>query len=548
MTQSWWTGAARSLVTTMAARGMVVAEHALASEAGLDALRRGGHAVDAAVAVSATLSVVAPYMIGPAGVGYMLVYDAAQRKTDALDFIGRTPGAAPAALYSLTRGDLYRGARGAVVPGSAAGWVEAHRKYGRLPLHSLFTDAIHHARHGFPIAPRVTEYFERCSPALSRCENASAVYLSGGSAPRSGQLFKQQRLADTLAAIAENGDEPFYRGDIARRIIAHVRANGGFIDERDMTGYRPRWHEPKAAPYRGLQIHSIAPPGSGIQILETLRILEQFDLRAAGPADFWHLLIEAIKIAVEDRIRATWSDASEIELLLSEDYARDAAAKIRRNRAASSAGDRFHTRHRAHGHTTYFCVVDAEGNAVSSTQTLGNLFGCGEIAGDTGVLLNNWMYWWDLDEQSPNRLQDRPGPPSCVVPALATDSSGLRFAVGSPGSFGILQIVPQVIVNLVDFEMRPQAAVEAPRVISLGASGELYLEANPGFGNLFWLAVEDRIAPEVRGELEQRGHLLWTQGPYMNLMGCAGAITRDPANGALEGGADPRRDSHISCW
>ena len=550
----WWTrSAGQGTVAKLSRRGMVVSEHPLASEAGLRILRSGGNAVDAAVAVSATLSAVAPYMIGPGGSGFMLFYDASQQQVECLEFAGTTPAAATSAR-SLDRRKLWQGARGSLVPGCAAGWLVAHERYGGMDRRKLFEDAIHYAVEGFPVAPRISVFFERCAAMLQACPRASKVYLPKGRPPQPGEVLVQKELGQTLVSLSEEGLEPFYRGRIAEKIVAASREAGGLLDSGDLASFAPRWQKPLSSSYRGVQIHTPTFPGTGIQILETLKILEQFDLAAHGPdsSNYWHLLVEAIKLAIIDRINNFEANEAKVQQLLSDEYANRIASQVNRNRATPSGGDRFNAAFpmSAHapgkGNTTYFCVVDREGNAVSSTQSLGNLFGCGVLAGDTGILLNNFMYWWDLDERSPAYLRAGGTPPTPMGPALAISDGNLHFVVGTPGSS--LQIIPQVVVNLVDFGMSAQESVEFPRVISLGASEEIYLEALRGYGNPQLLAVEDRFAPGVLEGLAEKGHEVLSIGAYGNLMGCAAVISKHRETNVLGGGADPRRDSQVSCW
>ena len=552
--EAFWTrSTARDTVTKLSQRGMVVSEHPLASEAGLRILRSGGNAVDAAIAVSATLSVVTPYMIGPGGNGFMLLYDAAKQKVESLEFVGTTPAAASS--DSDDHRKLWQGARGSLVPGCAAGWLMAHERRGRVARRMLFEDAIYYAVEGFPIAPRVSVFFDRSRVLLQACPRASEVYLPKGDPPKPGDILVQRELGQTLMSLSEEGAEPFYRGRIAERIIAASRESGGLLNSNDLASYEPRWQEPLSSSYRGIELFTPTFPCTGIQILETLKILEQFDPAAIGPnsSNYLHLLVEAIKLARVDRIYSFEADETIVQKLLSDEYASRLADQINQDRATPSGGDRFNVgfpksaQVPGKGNTTYFCVVDGEGNAVSSTQTLGNLFGCGVLAGDTGILLNNWMYWWDLDERSPTNLRAGHSPPSCISPALAVSDGRIRFVAGSPGSFGILQIIPQVIVNLVDFGMSAQESVEFPRVISLGASDEVYLEVFPGFGDSQLLAVEDRFAPGVLQGMAEKGHKVSSLGAYGNLMGCASVILKRGEN-VLEGGADPRRDSQVSCW
>ena len=277
---TFWTQSVRPSLSTLSRRGMVVSEHPLASQAGLEILRRGGNAVDAAVAVSATLSVVAPYMIGPAGTGFMMVYDAARRQVDCLEFLGSKPARAASAFASgaLNRRSLWQGILGSLTPGCAAGWLTAHERYGRLDRRMLFEDAIHNATEGFAVSPRVAVYFDRCARMLQASPRSSEIYLPKGKPPRPGQVLVQRELGETLASLSEEGMETFYRGRIAEKIVSASREAGGLLEPDDLAGYEPQWQKPLSSSYRGVPLHTAPFPGMGIQVLETLKILERFDL------------------------------------------------------------------------------------------------------------------------------------------------------------------------------------------------------------------------------------------------------------------------------
>src|SRR5881628_482271 len=361
--------------SVMGTRGVVTSAHPLASMAGIQMLLAGGNAVDAAVAVGSTLNVVEPFMSSAGGIGLMLV----SRRTGerhVLDFIGRAPGAAD--HTDCTDDELAGGPKSCATPGNLGGWLAALNRFGTMDRLRVLAPAIEHAERGVPVT------------------------------------FKD--LAATLRQIAEGGAEVFYRGPIAKTIARAVREAGGWLGEDDLAAFEPEWREPVTITYRGRRIYSMPPPFSAFQMLETLNVLEGYDLRAWGhnSVDSLHHLIEAVKLASADRLAYAYAGEVPITGLLSKKYADSQRARIDAKRAAVSEGER-HNRERlpnqiteghpakfADEHTTHFACADAAGTVVSVTQTLGVQFGSGFAIPGTGLVLNNILKWMDLDPASPN--------------------------------------------------------------------------------------------------------------------------------------------------
>lgn len=545
-------------LTVSGRNGMVVSEHPLASQAGLQILQGGGNAIDAAVAISACLSVVAPYMIGPAGIGYMLFYQAGTNRVMSLDFVGKTPALIPDLGSDTT--SLLEGPRAALVPGALGGWLTASETFGTMSAGELLASAIRLAQEGFPIAPKQVPYFQRCAPLLGRNEAAASVFLPGGRPPRAGEMLVQRDLAHTFQLIAEKEWQVMYRGELADAIVRESEMAGGWLAHQDLNNFACEWEAPLSSTFQDYQVFTPPPPCSGAQILETLKLLEALPSQAGAvySAETIHQLVECIKIAAADRI-ACGSQREPWVFLLRDEFARERVREIDKDKAAASAGDRYvpnlsEEMVKAYQltpeplHTTHFAVVDRDGNAVSSTQTLGTLFGSGCVVPGTGILLNNKAYWADRDASSPNRLAAGKKIEMSIAPVLLTRGGHLAMTAGSPGSFGILQIVPQLILNVLVHKMSPARAVSAPRVISLGLGNETYLQALEPRGDGRLLALESRIPRATALVLVQRGHDVRYVGDWANLMGCGAMIWRNPETGALVGGADPRRDSQAQCW
>lgn len=527
-------------------RGMVATGHPLATAAGLRMLMDGGNALDAGIAAVAVLSVVEPYESGVGGGGYLLFYEAATGTLHCLDYVGRSPRGMRRERIRR-QDDLYHGPLGALVPAAPAGWLTALDRFGSADRPRVFADAVHHAREGFPLTIRNAGVISEWAGLLAADPLAAGVFLPHGRAPQAGELIRQPDLARTLQTLAEGGQAAFYQGPVGAEIVRFCGAAGGLLAAEDLAGCRARWIGPVRGTYRGHTIALPPPPCSGFQILETLRIVEHDDLAAAerfSPACV-HLLIEAMKLAIADRIVYAAAGNPPLADLLSAEYATWQRRRIDPNQAADSEGERFTPepglvrtgleRYRDH-HTTHLDVADQDGNVASLTQSVGDFFGSGVMAGTTGILLNNLAYWFDLDPDSPNALGPDRAVEMPMAPCIVFGDGRPVLAVGTPGGHGILQTTVQVLVNILDFAMNVQAAIEAPRFRLMGGRR---------------VVMESRIPVPAREGLRSLGHEVelvgdWAAGSFS--IGRAQGIAIDPKSGTLMGGADPRTDGTALGW
>ncbi|MDE0180729.1 MAG: gamma-glutamyltransferase [Caldilineaceae bacterium] len=526
---------------------MIASAHPLASVAGLRILIDGGNAVDAAVAVAAALNVVEPYMSGLGGDGYMHIYSAREGEHKVLDYMGRAP-------YAATFDEVgeaasrERGPRSPIIPGACGGWLAALERYGTMDAAAVFQPAIEYAEQGFPLTVKNAYFTEFSVPEMLKYPSTTANYLPHGRAPLAGELMTQPDLANSMRAIAEGGAEVFYSGDIADKLVRYMEENGGLITSRDLTDFAVEWQEPVSVTYRGYRVFGPPPPCQAVQYLETLNIMEGFDVAAMGhnSAATLHRFIEAAKLAQADRAEYAGVDDPPTSGLLDKEFAAQRRAEIGAQ-ARPSGGERF-TSDKMAGEvlagdprawmrsecTTHFSVADAAGNAVGVTQSLGAGYGSAVVVPGTGIALNNFLYWMDSDPQSPNAVGPGRKLEMCMSPAQVWDDQGLRFLIGTPGSYGILQTTPQMMMNVIDHGMNIQAAIEAPRVKAT-APGTL-------------VDVETRIGEDVLLELTLKGHRLNRLGPWAADVGGGQGIMVDPECGGFMGGADPRRDGYALGW
>jgi gamma-glutamyltranspeptidase/glutathione hydrolase len=521
----------------------VATAHPLASAAGIEMFWRGGNAVDAAVAAAATLNVVEPFMSGIGGDGMLLLFVGRSRERKVLNFMGRTPYAARP--EACTDADLQKGPKSCLVPGNFAGWWEALRAFGRLKPDVVFAPAIRHAEEGFPLTHRGAAFFAENRARLT--SEASALFCPNGEVPRPGTLLSHKALATTLRRLAAEGPDSLYQGEIGRRICEAVQAAGGWLTMEDLAAFRAEWIEPVVSIFRSDEVVSVPPPAAGTQVLETLNILEGFDLKALGhnSAEVLHLIIETVKLAMADRVAYQAIPDPPAAGLVGKGYAAVQRGRIDRERAAISGGERFFAEGLAgevapgdpygyaREHTTHFSVVDGEGNAASITQTLGSPFGSGFLAGDTGILLNNLLMWNDRDPKSPNVLAPHRKVETRMAPVQAFRNNRVLVAIGTPGSYGIPQTTTQMLLNLLEYGMNIQEAIEAPRV-------RVYRDRT--------VDAEARIPAEVRTALAARGHVIRDLPEWSWVVGGGQGVFVDPMTGALAGGADPRRDGYAMGW
>jgi len=524
----------------MGTRGAVTSAHPLASMAGIRVLLEGGNAADAAVAVATTLNVVEPFMSSAGGIGLMVISRGGGKERHMLDFIGPAPAAADPTRAS--EDELAGGPKSCATPGNLGGWLAALERFGSMPRERVFAPAIEWAEQGVPLSFMNARFIEQARAQLGRSAEAQRLYLGNGG-PRPGKIATYKELAGTFRQVAEGGSEVFYRGPIAKAIARAVQEAGGWLAERDLAEFKPVWREPVCIGYCGLEVYSVPPPFSAFQMLETLNILEGYDLKSWGhnSVDYLHHLIEAIKLGSADRLAYAYSGETPIKGLLSKAYAAAQRDRIDAKRAAVSEGERHSGKKRpgqiAEGYpakfeneqTTHFACADADGTVVSVTQTLGVPFGSGFAVPGTGLVLNNILKWMDLDPASPNVLKPGRKAGTMMSPVQVFKDGAFALSVGTPGSYGILQTQPQMLLNALEFGFNIQEAIEQPRV---RVYGERLLDA------------ESRIPEDTREGLARRGHEINVIDDWSWVVGGGKGIARDPESGALMAGADPRRDGY----
>jgi gamma-glutamyltranspeptidase/glutathione hydrolase len=525
---------------TLAPHGMVTSPHSLASSAGVDVLRAGGTAIDAAIATAAVLGVAYPHMTGIGGDAFWLIHDGASGEIEYLNGGGKAAaGASPEALEQ--RGLREIPLRGIVpatltVPGSVASWTKAHDKYGRLPLPRVLEAAIGYARGGYPVTARLADFIGFMRDELRNHPETAALLLPDGAAPQAGAKLANPGLANTLQAIADRGRAGFYEGPVAAEMARFSRQQGGFFELADLAKQSAEWGKPLIGRYRDLTIYNTPPPTQGFTVIEMLNLVEPFDFRATellGP-DRVHMLVQAKQIAYHDRDRLLADPAFAdvpIETLISREYA--ARRRSLLDPATALRWDQVPSYGSLSGDTVYIAAVDRHGNAVSLIQSLYGGFGSCVTAGNTGIILQNRSAYFSLDPAHPNCLAPGKIPLHTLIASMAKRNGKLSTVLGCMGADGQPQIQLQVYNAMIDYGLDIQEALELPRFLSgrfaLGeARDTLYLES--------------RFPADTIDALERRSHTVHRWGGWNELAGHAHGITIGAEDRILSGGADPRSD------
>lgn len=515
--------------TVYAPNGVAATSQPLATNAAMEIMQAGGNAIDAAVAAAAVLNVVEPYMTGMGGDMFAILWDAEQEQLVGLDGSGLSGSKIDVdALAREWEAVPARGAATVTVPGALAGWNALVENYGDLTLGEVLAPAIRIAEQGFPVSPIIAQDWAGTLETLESNAGAAATFLVNGKAPRAGEWFSNPDLARTFRRIAKDGPETFYGGDLGAEIIAGLDELGGFLTLEDLANHEVSWVEPLSVDYKGYTLHELPPAGQGIAALQMLKMLESFDFSNTvhNSSEYLHTLIEAKKLAYADLARYVADpDHMDVtpEMLLDSDYLAGRAALINPDQAMARAEPgSFATE----SDTVYLTVADRHGNMISFINSVSWYFGSGVVVPSTGVILQNRGAGFTLEEGHPNRIAPNKRPFHTIIPAFVTRD-------GEPWlSFGVMsgsmqpQGHVQVLLNLIEFGMDPQEAVDAARFRHLS-------------GNR--VAVEN-LDPEVAASLAELGHDL--EVPTGIAFGGAQAILKLQRGWAA--GSDPRKDGMAS--
>jgi gamma-glutamyltranspeptidase / glutathione hydrolase len=528
---------------TLAPNGMVATSHPLAAQIGLDVLKGGGNAVDAAIATSAAMGLLEPMSCGIGGDLFAIVWDAKTKTLHGLHANGRAPMKASREYFQMAghREIPTLGPLSWSVPGCVDGWDELRRKFGTKSFADLLGPSIEYAEKGCPVPEVIAGYWQAGEAKLRRHPDSAKVFLlfDDWHAPRAGDVFKNPALAETYREIAKNGRDAFYKGKIADKLAAFSERNGGLLTKDDLAKHTSTWTRPVKTTYRDHEVWELPPPGQGIAVLQMLNILGWFDLKGPGPRSpgYWHLFVEAKKLVYADRAKY-YTDPEfakvPVEALISKSYADSRRRQIDPNKAmtAVDAGDA----KLGKADTIYLCVVDKDRNCVSLIQSNYMGFGSGLAPADLGFAIQNRGTLFSLDEKHANRLEPGKRPFHTIIPAMVTKDGEPIFVFGVMGGDMQPQGQVQVLVNLLDFGMDVQQAGEAPRVEHIGSATPTGRPGDPNGGTV---EAEVGFPEDVVKELRRRGHVVeWVKRNGGGYQG----IWIDPKSKVLHGGTEARKD------
>ncbi|MGH2504371.1 MAG: gamma-glutamyltransferase [Ktedonobacterales bacterium] len=524
---------------TLATHGMVAAPHALAAQAGLDLLKAGGNAVDAAIAANAMLQVVYPFVCGLGGDLFALVWDAPTQTLIGLNAGGRAPRAASIERYhalGYTRMPQH-GIHSITVPGCASGWGMLAERFGRLGLARALQPAIGYAHDGFPVGPGLSRALARMDQVPYTHRSFREHYLPDGRIPAVGSLATATALADSLAVIASDGPAAFYRGALARRIAAFFAREGGLMTEDDLAAHQAQWVAPLSVPFAGLEICELPPNTQGVTALQMLGMTDGLTLGDDPLSALTvHLGVEAKKLAFADRA-AYVTDSERMRLspeeLIAPAYLASRRALISAERASSVAAAAGHQ-----GDTVYLCTVDGEGSAVSLIQSNFSGFGSGLVVDGAGISLQNRGAFFSLDPAAANALEPGKRTLHTLIPSMALRDGRPVVVFGAMGGDGQPQTHLQVYTHLLRYGMNIQAAIEAPR----------WVHGADDAGQAETLRLEPRFPGATVEALRALGHHVALAAPLDSAMGHANGIVIDTEAGVLHGGSDPRAEGAAVGW
>lgn len=525
----------------IAQHGMAATSQPLATQVAIDILKKGGSAVDAAIAANAMLGLVEPTGCGVGGDLFAIVWDAKEETLSGLNASGRSPRQLTKDVFAergLSKIPKF-GPLPVSVPGAVDGWFTLHEKFGKLPMATLLTPAIEYARNGFPVSELIAYYWEKNHDRIGHYEGFAETFLIDGKLPQKGDVFRNPGLAVTYEKIATGGRDAFYKGDIARTIDAYMKAQGGFLSYQDLSSHTSTWVEPVSANYRGYDVWELPPNGQGIAALQILNILERYDIEGMGfnSADYVHTFVEAKKLAFEDRAKfyadPEFNDIP-VDWLISKEYAKQRQLLIDNEKAAKRVDAGIYE-----GDTIYLTVADKDGNMVSLIQSNYRGMGSGMTPSELGFILQNRGEMFTLEEGHYNEYRPGKRPFHTIIPAFVSRNGKPVLSFGVMGGGTQPQMHAQIIVNILDFGMNLQEAGDAPRILHSGSSsptGELMTDGG-------YVSLESGFSEDVQRELMERGHTLQR---VVGAFGGYQAIAWDEQKGVYFGASESRKDGQAA--
>jgi gamma-glutamyltranspeptidase/glutathione hydrolase len=512
--------------------GVVAAANPYASKIGLDIMKNGGNAVDAAVAMAFTMGLVEPNASGPAGSGFMMIHDAKTGKQAFLDYLPTAPAALTQEIFeSYDKPTQKKTGVAAGVPGAVDGWLTALENYGTMSAEQVLEPVIELAEKGYVISPHLVEVVQDSYELILSHEETAKVFLKEDLPYEAGEVFKNPDYAKVLRKIAKEGKDGFYKGEVAEAIVQAVKADGGLMTLEDLANYKAKFREPVGVDYRGYKVIS-APPSSsgGIAVLEGLNIAQKFDVKAMGSntPETLHLWSEIFKVVHADRYNYVADpDFSHIpvDVLTSEQYAKDRLKAIDMEKSAEEQKPGSPLEYESPS-TTHISIMDKEGNMVSMTNSVGLYFGCGVVPKNTGFVLNTYVFNFSKDYEV-NKAAPGKRARSTMSPTIILKDGKAFATLGTPGGGRIPGTVMQIISNIIDHGMGIQDAINQPRIHQLHKNA---------------LYVEGSIPENVRNELAKKGHEIELKGTNDAYFGGVQGIVRDLETNEMHGGADSRRD------
>ena len=528
----------------IAPHGMAATSQPLATQVALDILKAGGTAVDAAIAANAMLGLTEPTGSGIGGDLFAIVWDADKKELTGLNASGRAPKAMTLDYFQSRGIDTIPkfGPLPVSVPGAVDGWFELHARYGHLPMQEILAPAIRYAREGFPVTEVIAHYFVSNRDRIGHYPGFAETFMPNGDVPKKGEMFRNPRLANTYEAIATKGRDEFYKGGIAKKIDAYMAEQGGLLSYDDLASHTSEWVTPVSTNYRGWDVFELPPNGQGIAALQILNILEGYDIAGMGfgSAEYLHTLIEAKKLAFEDRAKyyadMDFADVP-VDWLISKDYADERRKLLSPERASMSlpAGDR----KLEDGDTVYLTVADADGNMVSLIQSNYRGMGSGMTPGDLGFVLQDRAELFSLDPNHANVVAGGKRPFHTIIPAFVMKDGEPLISFGLMGGAMQPQGHAQVIVNMVDFGMNLQEAGDAARINHIGSSEPTGTRMTDGGV----VHLESGFSEATRQALEKMGHTL---GDSNGSFGGYQAIMFDKEQGVYYGASEVRKDGQAA--